>query len=151
MTFLACLKFPDKFACSKFTNEQLVLAAQTGMRTGTAKHAAVAMFLRPEGATQAECNMATGDTNYAAYRDALKTDLFVEVPVEKRINGQPDSWGAQGGHKCFKLALKPKVASKPRKANGKRKQASKAKVTPAPETPAETPATPAPDSAGNAN
>jgi hypothetical protein len=118
--FTTMLKaWPVKFASSKINNDLLTIAASSGMRTGTAKHAAVAMMLRAEGATQGEMNIATGDTNYAAHRDALKTGLFVDVPCEKRVNGQPDSWGNKQGHKCFKLALKPAPKPKAKKAAGK--------------------------------
>lgn len=137
----AVLKHWPKQAGEKVTNEQLAIAASMLKRHGTAKHLALAMYFRPQGATQIEVTIATGDTGNNVYGDAHKTlnpatkkPWAVEVPIEKRSD-----------RKVYKLALPEKAASKATgKATGKRKQASKAKVTPAPETPA----TPAPE-AGN--
>ena len=100
--------WPLKLAGPKPTVDQLALAASLIKRHGTAKHLALAMYLRENGATQPEVNAATGDTGINAYTDAYKGGSM----AQRAVNGR-------AGHKCYALALPVKRASKPRKAKAK--------------------------------
>lgn len=75
-------------------------------RTGTGKHLALAMYMRPGGATQAEVIHATGDTQINCYYEAVRTGTLAPVTDN----------AARGGHKVYALALPVKKAKAPRKA-----------------------------------
>lgn len=90
----------------------MITAAATGVkRYGTAKHMALAMYLRPEGATQAEVLIVTGDSGVNVYRDC-KTAGWPALEVGKR-----------GGVKVYKMSL---PSAKPAKVKQAAKQAAKA-------------------------
>jgi hypothetical protein len=102
-------RWQAKLAGPKPTPEVLATAGSFLKRTGTAKHLALAMYLRPEGATQSETVAGTEDTQINAYYDAVRGKQLVAVTLP-----------ARNGHKVYALAL-PKA--KPAKA----KRAAKAK------------------------
>lgn len=103
--FATQLKNWPKQAGAKVTGDQITTASNLCKRAGTSKHLALAMYLRPNGATQGEVVIASGDTQVNAYSDAIKLGLAVAVPVERR-----------DGHKVYKLELaKPKAAKPARK------------------------------------
>ena len=79
-------------------------------RTGTAKHLALAMYMRDGGATQGEVLLATGDTQINAYGEAVRTKAL------NAVTSNP----ARAGHKVYALALPaPKAPRKPRAAKAK--------------------------------
>lgn len=100
-------------AAGPVISEALLDAAATLIsRHGTAKHLALAMYLRPEGATQPEVIMATGDTGNNAFTTARDLSKCGTPAVEGR-----------NGHKAYALALPAK-----RKATNTRKGAGKGKA-----------------------
>lgn len=107
-----------KIMGAKPTADQVTTAAAALRRHGTGKHLALAMYLRPNGATQGEVVLACHDTNINAYYDAVRGGQFEPVTLPNR-----------GGHKVYALVLpKAKPARKPRKAKA-------AKATPATSAP----------------
>jgi hypothetical protein len=110
-------RWPTKLAGAKPSNEAVSTAASALKRHGTGKHLALAMYLRPEGATQPETVAACGDTNVNAYYDAVRGGHFKAVTLPTR-----------NGHKVYALALPAKATRKPRKAAGKAKAAGKGKA-----------------------
>lgn len=81
-------------------------------RAGTAMKFAAAMYARPTGATQPECNNATGDSHHDAIR-AAKAAGFTMVKT-----------GTRNNHAVYYLTLAaPKAKGKARKAASKRKGA----------------------------
>lgn len=115
-----------KAAGAKPDDALLDATAVAFRRLGTWSHLAAAMYARPEGATQPEVIMGTGDTHYDALR-ALKAAGFTVT-----------KGGARGGHAVYTATLakptKAKGGNKPRKAKAK-PEAVKPEVTnpPAPE------------------
>jgi len=75
-------------------------------RQHTAKHMALAMYLRGTGATQPEVIQATGDTQINVVRETVAAKLASTVDVGK----------ARGGHKVYRVALTAPKATKARKA-----------------------------------
>jgi hypothetical protein len=104
--------WPTKLAGAKPSGETVSMAASALKRHGTGKHLALAMYLRPSGATQPETVAACGDTNINAYYDAVRGGQFKAVTLPTR-----------NGHKVYALALPVKAARKPRAAKGKGKAA----------------------------
>lgn len=118
--------WPVKQCGPRPTAEQVAAAAATGIKQhGTGKHMALAMYMRPQGATQAEVLLATGDTQVNAYRDAV-TSGYVQPAVDGR-----------GGHKAYALALpaKRKATRKPAGKAVKGKGAAKRKAVKPANTP----------------
>lgn len=121
--FTATLKRWPKAAGNKPVDANITAANAMVKRPNTGKAMGLAMYLRPEGATQPEVVTVTGDTQVNAFSAAWRGKLAVAVDA-----------GTRNGHKVYKLALK---ASKPKgKASGKGKGKGDATVTPpAGETP----------------
>lgn len=118
--FASQLKNWPKQAGAKVTGDQISTASGLCKRTGTSKHLALAMYLRPQGATQGEVVIASGDTQVNAYSDAIKLGLAVAVPVERR-----------DGHKVYKLELAKPKAAKQRQTRKPRVRAEKQADKPA--------------------
>lgn len=123
-TTMANVKAWPKLAGPRVTENELANAASMLRHHGTAKHLALAMYLRANGATQVECIAATGDTAVNAYSEAWRNGHAVQVAVNGR-----------NGHKAYCLALpskgkgkasKPAAAASKGKGKGKGKPASKA-------------------------
>jgi hypothetical protein len=104
-------------AGSKVTEAQLAAAAAVLTRHGTAKHLGLAMYLRPEGATQNQVFAVTGDTQVNVARDLIAAG-----------KARPVNMPATGKRKVYKLALTGKASkAKPAaKATGKGKGTAKA-------------------------
>ncbi len=108
-----------KLAGAKPATETIAAAGALLKRNGTAKHLALAMYMRPTGATQTETVAGTGDTQINAYYDAVRGKQLVAVTLP-----------ARNGHKVYALAL-PKAKVAKAKAPRKAKADKAAPATPA--------------------
>ena len=97
-----------KLAGAKPTAETIAAAGALLKRNGTAKHLALAMYMREGGATQTETVAGTGDTQINAYYDAVRGGQLVAVTLP-----------ARNGHKVYALALPKAKPVKARKAKAK--------------------------------
>jgi hypothetical protein len=119
--FTAALKRWPKASGNKPVDANVTAAAGMVKRPNTAKHMGLAMYLRPEGATQPEVITVTGDTQVNAFSAAWRGGMAVAVDA-----------GTRNGHKVYKLALK---ASKPRKVSGGKGKGDATVTPPAGDTP----------------
>jgi hypothetical protein len=94
-----------KLAGAKPAAEVIAAAGALLKRNGTAKHLALAMYMRPTGATQTETVAGTGDTQINAYYDAVRGGQLEAVTLP-----------ARNGHKVYALALPKAKVSKPKRA-----------------------------------
>lgn len=122
--FDALKRWPLKLAGDKPSQAVIDATGALLKRTGTGKHLALAMYMRPNGCTQPECVAATGDTNVNAYYDAVHGGQLKAITLAPR-----------NGRKVYALTL-PKAKARKAKA----KSAPKGKPV----------TTPAADEAGNA-
>lgn len=131
--YSAALKaWPVKYAGPKPTADNFKAAHTLGARPGTKTAMAVAMYLRSDGATQAQIINVNGGAYLNKMRAAIEAGQATRVPMS----------ATPQGHTVYKLALgkaKPAKPAKPAKAASKAKPAKPAKVETA--KPAEAPAT----------
>lgn len=100
--YSATLKdWPVKFAGSKPTAEHFKTAHSLGARPGTKTAVAIAMYFRPEGATQGQVAVINDGAYLNKKRALVDAGHAVEVPMPT-VNG----------HKVYKLALPTKKAGR---------------------------------------
>jgi len=115
--------WPTKFAGKAPTAQQFETAHALGAKPGTKTAIAIAMYLRPEGATQSQVTVVNNGPYLNKMRALIAAKQAVRLPVSP-----------VDGHTVYKLALPSKTAVKAAsKAAGKRKAAPKAKANAAPE------------------
>ena len=106
--------WPSKFAGPKPTAADFAFAHALGARVGTKTAIALAMYARPNGASQAQVINVNGGPYLNKMRAAIEAGQAAREPVP--ANAQ--------GHTVYKLTLPAKAkASKPRKAKAKAKAA----------------------------
>lgn len=125
--------WPTKLAGPKPSLDAVYTAASMLSQTGTARHAALAMYLRDEGATQPQVIIGTGDTGVNAYTQARDTGALAVRTVNSGVTG----------HKSYALELPAKGKPATAKAEGKLTTAKGKPAKPAakPAKPADKPAT----------
>lgn len=109
--YAAVLKnWPVKFAGPKPSNADFTNAHALGVRPGTKTAVALAMYMRPDGASQAQVINVNGGPYLNAMRAAIEAGHATRQPVAANASG----------HTVYKLALpiKGKAANKG-KAKGK--------------------------------
>lgn len=112
--------WPVKVAGSKPTAAAFETAHALGAKPGTKTAVAIAMYLRPEGATQGQVFNVNGGPYLNKMRALLATKAATRVPMNAN----------EQGHTVYKLALPAKAATKA-KAARKPKAAKADKAAPA--------------------
>lgn len=102
-------KWPVKLAGAKPTAGQFKTAHEMGVRPGTKTAVAIAMMLRPKGATQAEITAING----GAYLNKARDLIAAKRAKREAVPQTPD------GHTVYKLALTSAKPAAKRKGKGK--------------------------------